>query len=102
MKQPNRFRSVFIYLLILAAMLWGFAMLTGGNRAAVPYSTVVDYFQEERVVSFTVSGSGILSMELDNGTSSRHTLADVEAFRREFGWAPGSSPPREAAGRGAV
>ncbi len=85
MKQPNRFRSVFIYLLILAAMLWGFAMLTGGNRAAVPYSTVVDYFQEERVVSFTVSGSGILSVELDNGTSSRHTLADVEAFRREFG-----------------
>ena len=86
MKQPNRFRNVPIYLLVILLVLWAMASLNSSpQRASVPYSAVVSYFQEERVVSFTVSDSGVLTMELDDGTVCRHALADVDAFRQEFG-----------------
>ena len=60
-------------------------MFSSGNKDQVSYAGVTELFQNERVVRFVVDGSGSLSMELKNGSFQRHNLADVNAFRQEFG-----------------
>jgi len=85
LKQPNKFRSILLYAAVVVILLWGLALFTGGQQDYVSYSTVTSCFQREQVVQFTVSGSGVLSMELTDGAVRRHALADVDAFRRELG-----------------
>ena len=60
-------------------------MFSSGNKDQVSYAGVTELFQNEQVVRFVVDGSGSLSMELKNGSFQRHNLADVNAFRQEFG-----------------
>ena len=86
MKQPNRFRSIALYVLVLIVLLWGVAVFSGGGRQDhVAYSEVTGYFQKEQVSSFTVDTGGVLSMVLTDGSVRRHALADVDAFRQEMG-----------------
>ena len=86
MKQPNRIRSILIYLLVIAALLWGVSVFTsGGQRGSVSYADVASCFEAGRVSRFVVDGDGVLTMELDDGSTYRHALADVDAFRQELG-----------------
>lgn len=81
----NKFKSIIPYTAVLLILLWGLTVFAGGRKDYVAYSTVAACFQQERVVRFTVSDSGVLSMELKDGATCRHALADVDAFRREMG-----------------
>ena len=86
MKQPNRFRNIILYVLVIAALLWGMAMFAGGGQGSrVSYAAVTTCFEEEKVVRFVVDGSGELTLELADGSVYRHDLADVDAFRTELG-----------------
>ena len=84
MKQ-NKFRSIIPYTIVVLILLWGLTAFAGGRKDYVSYSTVTACFQQEQVVRFTVSDSGVLTMELRDGATYRHALADVDAFRRELG-----------------
>ncbi len=84
MKQ-SRIRSIALYAAVAAVLLWGLTMFSSGNKDQVSYAGVTELFQNEQVVRFVVDGSGSLSMELKNGSFQRHNLADVNAFRQEFG-----------------
>ena len=86
MKQPNKPRSIIIYLLIIAALFLGLGLFNSSlQRSSVSYSAVASCFRGERVARFTVDGSDVLTMELTDGSVVRHALADAEAFRQEFG-----------------
>ena len=85
MKQHSRGKNIIIYLLLLAALFFGISALMGAQKNTVSYSTVVSCFREERVVRFTVDGSGLLTLDLADGTVYRHELADVDAFRQDLG-----------------
>ncbi len=84
MKQ-NKFRSIIPYTIVVLILLWGLTVFAGGRKDYVSYSTVTACFQQEQVARFTVSDSGVLTMELRDGATYRHALADVDAFRRELG-----------------
>ena len=84
MKQ-NKFKSIIPYTIVLLILLWGLTAFAGGRKDYVSYSTVTACFQQEQVARFTVSDSGVLTMELRDGATYRHALADVDAFRRELG-----------------
>ena len=81
----NKFGSIILYAVVVLALLWALAAFTGGGKDEVSYSTVVSCFRQEQVTRFVVSGRGVLSMELTDGTVRRHALADVDAFRAELG-----------------
>ncbi len=83
--QGNRLKSIFLYAVVLVALLWGLAAFSGGRKDQISYSAAVACFQQEKVVRFVVDDSGMLSMELTDGSVLRHALADVGAFRREAG-----------------
>jgi len=84
--KQSRIRSILLYLAVLLAVLWGLAVFTGaGQGGRVSYSSAVDCFRQEQVVRFSVDGSGLMTMELRDGSLRRHALADVDAFRRELG-----------------
>ena len=86
MKQPNKLVSIVLYVVILAALLWGRSVFTGGGRGGeIAYSAAVDCFRQGRVEEFVVGGDGTLTMRLTDGSLRRHTLSDPEGFRREFG-----------------
>ncbi len=86
MKQPNKPRSIIIYLLIIAALFLGLGLFNRSlQRSSVSYSAVASCFRGERVARFTVDSSDVLTMELTDGSVVRHALADAEAFRQEFG-----------------
>ena len=86
MKQPNKLVSIVLYVVILAALLWGLSVFTGAGRGGESaYSTAVDCFRQGRVEEFVVGGDGTLTMRLTDGSLRRHTLSDPEGFRREFG-----------------
>ena len=70
---------------VVLALLWGLTLFTGGKKDHVSYSTALSCFQQEQVVRFVVDSSGLLSMELKDGSILRHALADVDAFRQEAG-----------------
>ena len=84
MKQ-NKFRNVILYMIVVLVLLWGLTMFAGVRKDYVSYSAVTSCFRQEQVARFTVSDSGVLSMQLRDGSVYRHALADVDAFRREFG-----------------
>ncbi len=86
MKQPNKLVSIVLYVVILAALLWGLSVFTGvGRGGEIAYSAAVDCFRQGRVEEFVVGGDGTLTMRLTDGSLRRHTLSDPEGFRREFG-----------------
>ena len=86
MKQPNKLVSIVLYVVILAALLWGLSVFTGAGRGGeLAYSAAVDCFRQGRVEEFVVGGDGTLTMRLTDGSLRRHTLSDPEGFRREFG-----------------
>ncbi len=86
MKQPNKLVSIVLYVVILAALLWGLSVFTGAGRGGeIAYSAAVDCFRQGRVEEFVVGGDGTLTMRLTDGSLRRHTLSDPEGFRREFG-----------------
>ena len=81
----HKIRSIILYTAVVLVLLWGLAIFTGGSKDQVAYSTVLTYFRQGQVVSFVVDEGGTLTMELADGTSRRHALADVEAFRQDAG-----------------
>ena len=81
----QKIRSIVLYTAVVLVLLWGLALFTGGNQDQVTYSAALSYFRQEQVVRFVVDESGMLSMELADGTVRRHALADVESFRQEAG-----------------
>ena len=86
MKQPNKLVSIVLYVVILAALLWGLSVFTGAGRGGeIAYSAAVDCFRQGRGEEFVVGGDGTLTMRLTDGSLRRHTLSDPEGFRREFG-----------------
>ena len=85
MKQSSKGKNIIIYLVVLAALFIGLSALMGREQNTVSYSAAAALFREERVVRFTVDGSDVLTMELNDGTVCRHELADVDAFRQELG-----------------
>ena len=85
MKQTNRVKSILLYALVIAVLLWALAAFAGGGKGSASYSDVLDCFRQERVEHFVVDEGGVLSMALKDGTTRRHALGDVDAFRREVG-----------------
>ena len=80
--------SILIYLGILALILFIALRLFSGVGNTVPYSDVVQLFQNEQVKSFVLE-DGQLHLELHSeyhgDTSIVTGLADAEAFRQEMG-----------------
>ena len=65
MKQPNKLVSIVLYVVILAALLWGLSVFTGAGRGGeIAYSAAVDCFRQGRVEEFVVGGDGTLTMRL--------------------------------------
>ncbi len=72
----------FIVLLILAGTVW---MLFNASTVPDPtYSQVVEYFKQEQVSSFSVSGD-TLHMTLKDGREIKHQLLSVDYFRQDVG-----------------
>ena len=71
MKQPNKLVSIVLYVVILAALLWGLSVFTGAGRGGeIAYSTAVDCFRQGRVEEFVVGGDGTLTMRLTDGSAT--------------------------------
>ena len=86
MKKSGLFR-ILLYVAILGILIyWGMGLANAGGN--VPYSQVVQWFEQENVVSFTVQDQTI-SLELKEAyqgqTKVKAVLADVELFRAEMG-----------------
>ena len=87
MKKRNSF-SLFIYLLLLAGIFWLVFALFSGVGNDVPYSAVVELFQNEQVKSFVLEDDVIyleLYSEYKGDTSIRTGLSDAAKFREEMG-----------------
>ena len=85
MKQANKFKGILLYLVVILILLWGLSFFVGGSDGSVSYSQAAGYFQQEQVSSFVVEGNGTLVMNLRDGSTRRHALADVEMFWQDFG-----------------
>ena len=86
MKKQRSFLSVLIYLALLVMLLM-LMMNFFGSGSSIPYSQVVDFFQNEQVTSFTVEGSYIyleLSAPYNGETKVSAELADPDRFREEM------------------
>ncbi len=87
MKKRSPF-SIILYLLILASIFWLIFSLFSGVGNTVPYSDIVDLFQNEQVRSFILEDNVLyleLYSEYGGKTSIQTGLADAEAFRAELG-----------------
>ncbi len=80
-----RLRNMLLYMAVVLALLWGLSFFTASGKDQVAYSTVTACFRQEQVTRFVVDSQGMLTMELRDGTTYRHALADVDAFREEMG-----------------
>ncbi len=87
MKKRNPF-SILIYLLVLAGIFWMIFSLFSGVGNQVPYSTVVELFENEQVKSFVLEDNVLyleLHREYNGEISLRTNLPDSESFREEMG-----------------
>ena len=78
---------VFIYMAVLLLLFTWASGLTSMNRTTLPYSQVVELFQQEQVRSFVVKDDTItleLRTPVNGKTELRTTLAQPESFRLEM------------------
>lgn len=76
-----------VYIVLLALLLMWAVNLFSGSRNDVPYSMVLELFENEQVKEFVVEGNRItMRLSTANGTTSivRASLADPEAFYQEL------------------
>lgn len=76
-----------VYIVLLALLLMWAVNLFSGSRNDVPYSMVLELFENEQVKEFVVEGNRItMRISAANGTTSivRASLADPEAFYQEL------------------
>lgn len=76
-----------VYIVLLALLLMWAVNLFSGSRNDVPYSMVLELFENEQVKEFVVEGNRItMRISTANGTTSivRASLADPEAFYQEL------------------
>ncbi len=86
MKQTNRFRGIIVYIAILLLLVWGITAMAGSRRQGyVTYSAMVDYFTAEQVTSFHVSSKDVVTLNLKDGGTAYHKLADLELFHADLG-----------------
>ena len=88
MKKRSSFWTITIYLVVLA-LIFGLALwLFSGVGNSIPYSEVVNLFENEQVKSFVLE-DGTIYLELyspyNNKTSVKTGVPDAETFRREMG-----------------
>ncbi len=83
----KRTLSILIYVLVLALLCyWLITFLS--NQSQVPYSTVVELFEDEQVKSFQIEDKAIvleLRSPYKGQTRLRAHMADAELFRQELG-----------------
>ena len=79
--------SFIVYMVVMALLMsWALGFFDGGKHE-IPYSQVVQLFQDEQVRSFTVSNDTIylkLHNPVDGETEITTDLADTESFRSEM------------------
>ena len=84
--KSRKYLSMLIYLAVLFLLFSWSTGLFSDSGNTIPYSRVLELFQEEQVASFLLQGD-VLSMELHNPyqgeTSVRTEIADPEAFLAE-------------------
>ena len=86
MKRTVRSRDGFIYLLLVALLIWGMTLFTSGGRDSyVSYAQARAYFEEEQVSSFQVNEDLVLAMKLKDGETRYHELADLTIFHGDLG-----------------
>ena len=86
MKKRNPI-SIILYLGILALILWGVLSIFANVGNEVPYSEVVNLFEQKQVKSFVVANGNIyleLHEAYEGKTSITTGLADPELFRQEM------------------
>ena len=87
MKKQRNSLSVLIYLAAIFCLLsLVMGMFSSGN-SSIPYSKVVEFFQDEQVTSFTVDGTTIrltLNAPYNGDTTVTAELADPDRFREEM------------------
>ena len=83
----RKFIPTILYLVVLFLILSWASGLMSGSSSSMPYSQVIELFQQEQVKSFTVKGNTI-TLELRtpyNGKTQIQTeLAQPESFRQEM------------------
>ena len=86
MKKRNPF-SVILYIGILLLIFWFVLSMFSGVGNKVPYSTVMELFENEQVKSFTVAKGNIylkLHTPYDGKTNITTGIGDPELFRQEM------------------
>lgn len=84
-KNPNKFKSLLLYLgipiVIILVAAWFFSL----NQVEKPtYSEIVSYFEQQQVTEFSVNGnSALLTVTLKDGTKVEHKLMDWETFKED-------------------
>ena len=86
MNRGKQYRSIIIYVVLVALLLWSFTAFRGaGNQNYVNYSTMRGYFLSQQVSSFQVGEDQVLTLKLTDGETRYHRLADLELFYADLG-----------------
>ncbi len=81
-----KFRGLLLYIIIFALLIWAFTSFGSANSEHyVTFAQMSDYFQQEEVTAFEVNKNNTVSLQLKDGTTKYHALADLALFENSLG-----------------
>ena len=84
-KQTRRPGMGLYFMIISVLLMFYFLFAQDSGAVSVTYAEVLDLFQAEQVESFYVRNGNELFLLLDDGTTARNVLGDVDHFREDLG-----------------
>ncbi len=85
MKNP-KLRGLLLYIILFAVLIWAFSAFGQANsQHYVTFAQMSDYFQQEEVTAFDVNKNNIVSLQLKDGATKYHSLADLSLFEDSLG-----------------
>ena len=86
LNRGKQIRSAVVYVVLVLLLVWSFvAFRSTQQQNFVTYSQVRTYFLEEQVTAFQVEDNKTLTLQLNNGETRYHRLADVDLFYNDLG-----------------
>ncbi len=90
MKMKNSFKVIIFYVVLIAVILWATTALLNTQTEEVKFSTIVQYFNDEKVDSFYVDDDNTLFLTLKESETQRaqelkYSLRSVEIFEKYLG-----------------
>jgi len=80
------FKVIIFYIVLIAAVIFmlGF-MLSGGSKAKLQYSDIVDFFEKEQVTSFVIDDDNVLTMSVKTTVEGKEVKLDLSYHLRDVG-----------------